>query len=99
MKQKKLRKQYPALPDFVRDVEAVLNSEPTFTVTLTSNTASTVVSCALAGKDSFIGFMPTSVTAAAEQTTMSVTSRDTGTFTIEHSSGASTRTFVYFVWG
>lgn len=87
------------MPDFVRDVEAVVNSEPTFTVTLSTATASTVVSCAIAGPDSFIGFMPKSASAAAELPVMSVTTRGLETFTIEHSSGSSTRTFVYFVWG
>lgn len=99
MKARKLKKNYDKLSDLVRDVETIVNSEPTYTVTLSTSTVSTVVSCSIAGPDSFIGFMPTSLSAAGDLPTLSVTTRGLETFTIEHSSGSSTRTFVYFVWG
>lgn len=76
-----------------------MNNEPTFSVTLQSATASTVVSNQLAGIDSVISFMPTTSAAAAEVTAMFVSSQDDGSFTLTHSSGASTRTFKYFIHG
>lgn len=72
------------------------------TVTLAAGAATTVVSDTRVGPFSFIGFMPTTSTAATELygATMYVSSRATaGQFTITHAnSGVTTRTFTYCVF-
>lgn len=76
-------------------------------VTLTANVASTSVSDARAGANSFIGFTPLTLNAATEATgtalgggTMWVKARGKQVFTIKHTNNAQTdRTFVYCILG
>jgi hypothetical protein len=74
----------------------------TGSVTLTDNVASTTVSDARAGANSFIGFMPTTANAAAELGggTLYVATQGKQTFTITHANNAQTdRTFRYCILG
>lgn len=100
MKRRAFKSKYASLEELSRDAYAIINNEPTFTVTLATGTISTVVSNQLVGINSFVGFMPQSSAAAATLTTMSVTTRGDSTFTIEHetASGAD-KVFTYFVYG
>lgn len=71
-------------------------------VTLTAGTTSTSVADARAGVASFVGFMPTTSSAAAEAGggVMYVKSRGKQVFVIRHSNAATTdRTFVYALQG
>lgn len=69
-------------------------------VTLTANAASTTLTDARIGPDSFIGLMPTTSNAAAALTATYVTSRGKGTATITHANNAQTdRTFRYSIQG
>jgi hypothetical protein len=100
LKTKKLRSIYPNIREAIRDIATVVNNEPTFELTLETGTAVTTISNPLIGKDSFIGFMPTSSTAAAELASMYVSSRGKYTFDLTHSTAAAAdRTFTYFVQG
>ncbi len=98
MRQNKLKTKYPNQDSFIREVATALNNEPTFTVTLSSSTSVTTVSNALVGTDSFIGLMPRTAAAAAELSSVYI-STGKQTFTINHSSGSSTRSYVYYVFG
>lgn len=72
----------------------------TGTVTLVALAATTTVSDARAGVNSFIGFMPTTANAALEATTLYVSTRGKQTFTITHANNATAdRTFVYAILG
>lgn len=74
----------------------------TGSVTLTANVASTTVTDARAGLQSFIGFMPQTANAAAEigAGTMYVATQGKQTFTITHANNAQTdRTFRYCLLG
>lgn len=97
MKRIKYKSQYPDLNALIRDIIVIENNEPTFEVTLTTATTVTTVTNQMAGKDSFIGLMPTTQEAATEP--VYVSSRGDGTFTLEHSSGSSVRTFTYYIFG
>ena len=100
MKVRAFKSGYSSWQDLARDVYAIGNNEPTFSVTLATQTAQTVVSNPLVGINSFIGFMHTSGTAAAQLTTMSVTSRGNQTFTIEHATATGAdKTFIFMVYG
>lgn len=70
-------------------------------VTLDTGTASTTVSDFYAAGDSYIQFMPLSAAAASELASgvMYVSNTDKQEFTIEHSSGSSTRSFRYVILG
>lgn len=71
-------------------------------VTLGAGVASTSVTDARVGINSFIGFMPTTANAASETGagTMYVSTRGDGYFVITHANGASAdRTFGYCVLG
>ncbi|MCK5602533.1 hypothetical protein KAR91_11705 [Candidatus Pacearchaeota archaeon] len=84
----------------VRYIANQLNYEPTFSVALLSGTAVTAVSNPLVGKDSVMAFMPTSATAAAEQSAMYVSAKGKGTFDITHTNnGLGDRTYDYSVFG
>ena len=70
------------------------------TVTLTVSSATTVVTDARVGADSVITFMPTTLNEANEMSTLRVTSRGDGTFTITHTNTAEAdRTFAYAISG
>jgi len=77
-----------------------VNSIESFT--LTASVASSTLTDARIGPDSFIGFMPRTANAAAEigNGTMFVSARGQGTATITHANNAQTdRTFTYVVLG
>jgi len=75
-------------------------SNNTGTVTLTINSATTVVSDFRAGADSVITFMPTTANAAAELATMYVSSQGKQTFTLTHANNAlNDRTFGVTITG
>jgi hypothetical protein len=74
----------------------------TGTVTLTANVASTTVTDARVGVGSFIGFMPTTASAATEfgAGTLFVSTQGKQTFTITHVNAATAdRTFRYAILG
>lgn len=74
----------------------------TGSITLTANVASTTVTDARAGANSFIGFMPQTVNAAAEigAGTLYVATQGKQTFTITHANNAQAdRTFRYTILG
>jgi hypothetical protein len=78
----------------------VINNEPTFQITLETGTSVTTVSNQLAGKDSFIDFMPETSAAAVAKQSMYVSSRGDSTFDITHDvTATANRTFTYFIHG
>lgn len=73
-------------------------SNATGTVTLTPNSATTVVSDPNAGETSVISFMPTTANAANES--MYVSAQSQGSFTITHgNTPLADRTFSYAIQG
>lgn len=100
MRTRKLRQNYVNLAEATRDIASIVNNEPTFTLTLATGTAVTTISNPMIGKDSYIGFMPTSATAAAELASMYVSARDKESFDLTHTTAAAAdRTFTFFVHG
>jgi len=100
LKTRKLRQNYTNLEEATRDIASIVNNEPTFTLTLATGTAVTTTSNPMIGKDSFVGLMPTSATAAAELASMYVSARGKGTFDLTHTTAtAADRTFTFFVHG
>jgi len=72
----------------------------TGTVTLDPNQNSTTVTDSRAGTASFIGFMPTTASAAVEYGNLAVQSQGAGFFTISHSNNAITdRSYAYCIMG
>ena len=96
MRLKRFRTDYATPQQVGRDLSDILNEEPTTAITLSTGTVSTVISNRFVGTGSVIAMMPTSSDAAAENYYITTTA---GSFTITHSSGSSTRTFTYFVYG
>ena len=100
MRTAKIKTQYGSWEEATRNIAAIVNNEPTFTATLTSSATATTVTNSLVGKDSFIGFMPTTANAATDMNSMYISNRDEGAFTISHASnGFTDRIFVYIVAG
>ncbi len=100
MRPYKIRPRYNTTEDAIRDIGNIVNSEPTFSLTLTTGTASTSISNPLCGKDSFIDFMPTTANAASDMNSMYVSARNLGSFTITHVNNANNdRTFIYTITG
>ena len=97
MRNPKLRSTYSSLDDLSRAVSTRVNNEPTFNLTLNSSTSVTTVSNEMAGTSSVIDMTPLTAGAASEPWWIS--SRGSGTFDITHSSGSSTRSFVYTIFG
>lgn len=72
------------------------------TVTLTANSATTVVSALNVGADSRVFLMATTANAAAEAggTALRISSVGAGTFTVTHANNSQTdRTFFWGAWG
>lgn len=92
-----IKSSYPDFERFLRDFKPLFEQEPVFDGSLNASTASTTVACALVGSQSFIGLMPTNSNMASEYWYVKSTSKQS--FVIAHSSGASVRTFKYFVHG
>lgn len=100
MRRRKFKSEYKDLAALSRDIYTGLNNEPTFSVTLETGTAVTVVSNQLAGINSVIAFMPMTAEAAAENIYVQSADRGDSIFTITHTTAAAAnRTFAYTVYG
>lgn len=71
----------------------------TGSVTLQTSSATTVVSDVRVGENSVITFMPKDTNAAAELTSLYVSARTNGTFTITHNNSGTTRAYEYIIIG
>lgn len=89
------------LAQAIRDLFAG-RSNAVGTVTLTANSATSVVTALNVGADSRIFLMATTANAAAEAggTALRISSVGSGTFTVTHANNAQTdRTFFWGAWG
>ena len=96
MKIKTYSRVYPNLQALVNDINLITNHENTFDITLNTSTTVTTISNQFVGLSSVISMMPTSAAAATEPYYITTGAE---TFDITHSSGSSTRTFRYFIYG
>ena len=85
MRRKKYSRKYKDLKSLVDDIYLIENNEPTFTLTLSTGTAATVISNQFVGTGSVIAMMPTSADAGTEPYSITTTAES---FTITHSSGS-----------
>jgi hypothetical protein len=100
LRNKKLKQNYSNLEEATRDIASIVNNEPTFELTLATGTALTTTSNPMIGKDTYIGFMPTSATAAVELASMYVSARYNGSFDLTHTTAAAAdRTFTFSIQG
>jgi hypothetical protein len=94
------------VPMFLRAVKAAVNLimqgklNATGTVTLTANSATTVLQDPRLSASSFIGFMAQTANAAAALGGLYVTAQGGGTATLNHANNAqSDKTFTYLIIG
>ena len=80
-----------------RTIDGGLNS--TGSVTLQTSSSTTTVNDARASENSVVLFMPKSSNAASELTSLFVSARTNGSFTITHNSSGTSRQYEYIIIG
>jgi hypothetical protein len=97
MKVRKYKHFYKSVADIANDLFTIGNDEPVQEITLATSTTVTTISNDLVGARSVILLSPR--TAAAGSEDWWISSQDSRTFDITHSSGTSTRTYGVHVYG